>query len=329
MSKELRIAVVGAGRISTAHLESIGGMRDRIRLIAVADIDEKNAREKAVRYGAEKGSCTPEAAFADRDVEAVILCVPHGLHCALAIEAMRSYKHVLVEKPLALTLADADEMIRTSRENGTVLMVAQSRRFYKAVLNSKQYLSEIGEPFNVIGIWNVCVRKPSTSWWLNPEMVGRGFLADLNGPHVMDYVLWVIRDKACRVHALGYQNNREWNGPDEVCISVKFLQGGIATVHVSFNTVPEINEKIVTGPKGTMRIINDSEIWVNGDLKEKYPEEKDYLKGGSNFILQIDEFRNAIKDGKPPLTSGEECRRVVEVIAAARESLFSGRIVEL
>jgi len=229
-------------------------------------------------------------------------------------------KHVLVEKPLALTSKEAGKMIETAKEKKVVLMVGQSRRFYKAVLESKHYLNKIGVPLNIIAIFNVSILKAPTSWWQDPQKVGEGFIIDLNGPHLVDYITWILDKKPSKVFTLGYQNNSEWKGPDEAVITMKFDNNVIATAYLSFNTSPEINEKIIIGTKGTIRVINDNELWLNDSLVGKFSGEMNYLKGGSNFVRQMEEFINAIRYNKTPLACAEECRKVVEVVEAARKS---------
>ena len=321
------VAVIGAGRISEAHLKSIQNLSDRIDLVAIVDVDEKAAHDKAEAFQARAYYTKLSDALVDRRVDAFVICVPHYLHSTIACEVLKSGKHVLIEKPLALSVGEADIMIKAAEQSNVVLMVAQSRRFYKAVLDSKKLLPQIGLPFNVTATWNVHVSEPPALWWRDPKKVGEGLVVDLNGAHLLDYVLWIIDSKPSEVYAISYQNNSTWKGPDEALIAVKFEDGRFASTHLSFNTIPEINEKVIQGKNGTIVVKRDQEILLNGELVITHEEQMDYLKGGENFVRQMDEFIDAIVYEKTPLTSAKSNRRVVQVLEAANRSIRENKSV--
>jgi predicted dehydrogenase len=144
-----------------------------------------------------------------------------------------------------------------------------------------------------------------------------------------DYAVWVIDSKPVQVFALGHKKNPDYYGPDEATIAVRFENGAIATLHLSFNVPVEISEKVIIGDKGVMRIFNDSEVWVNGVLREKFEENLEYLKGGLNFERQIQEFADSINTGKEPLTSASSCRGVVAIVEGATRSVHEGTAIDL
>ncbi len=326
MKGKARLAVVGLGRISQAHLTSIAALGDDAELVAVVSRREDAARGVAERYGAKKYYLDFDAALADQEIDGVVICTPNRMHAQDSIRAANSGKHVLVEKIMANTVAEADAMIEAAERNGVTLMVAQCRRFFDAVVTAKERMPEIGRPINIIHYLGVLFADAPTSWWKDGDM--GNLVLDMNGPHVIDTILWLMGERPTRVYAQSYHNNSLWSGSDEVTIVMTFESGVIATGHISFNTKPEVNERYIVGSRGSMRICNDRELWVNGELQIR-EEMGNYLQGGSNFIRQMREFVRAIAEGHEPIASGREVREVVRVVEAARASALYHQPVNL
>ena len=123
----LRFGIIGCGRVAPRHAQSIAQL-DSTEAAAYADIKLSRAEKFAAEYGG--AAYADYRALLDRpDIDAVSICVPSGLHAAVAIDAMQAGKHVLVEKPIAIDLADADRMIRTAQEQGVTLAVVLQNRY--------------------------------------------------------------------------------------------------------------------------------------------------------------------------------------------------------
>ena len=142
----VRAAIVGCGRISDLHVLGYRE-RDDARIVAVCDRRRGRAREKAVAWGVEKVYTRYEQLLADADVDLVELLVPHHLHAGMTIAACRAGKHVSVQKPMALSVAEADGMIAAAGQHGVLLRVYENFVFYPPFVRAKEMIDagEIGE----------------------------------------------------------------------------------------------------------------------------------------------------------------------------------------
>ena len=181
------VGIIGAGQIASLHAK--GYQKDeRVRIRAVCDLRENLAVAKALEWGAERYYNNYRELLADEGVHAVDILTPHHLHSRMALEALRAGKHVCVQRPLALTLAEADTLLNEARSNELQLVAFEWMPFQPALVDAKTYLEtgEIGDPVCVrikVGIgapeggWRV--RPESWLWRFDPQKCGGGpFLFD-------------------------------------------------------------------------------------------------------------------------------------------------------
>lgn len=128
MNPPLRFGIIGCGRIAPRHAESILALAGQAKLVAVADVIESRARHLAQRYGAD-AETDYRWLLERKDVDIVNICTPSGLHAQIGIEAAQAGKHVIVEKPIALSLEDADALIRACAEAKVTLTVVLQNRY--------------------------------------------------------------------------------------------------------------------------------------------------------------------------------------------------------
>lgn len=145
--KPIRVAIVGCGRISDLHALGYRGCED-VRIVAVCDPRRKRAQEKAKAWGVEKVLAKYQEVITDTDVDLVELLVPHHLHAEMTIAACEAGKHVSVQKPMALTISETDQMISAAEKAGVVLRVYENFVFYPPFVEAKRLIErgEIGEP---------------------------------------------------------------------------------------------------------------------------------------------------------------------------------------
>lgn len=329
MNEKLKLGVIGCGRIAQAHLEAINCLSKDVDLIALADIDKKRAEDYAKRFGAKKYYLDYKQLINDPQIDAVIIALPHHLHCQVGLESARVGKHILVEKPMALNVEEADKMITAAEKNKIILMVGQSRRFSDAVIESYRRVDEIGKLLRIIITFLVHFPKPPTNWWKSSEKAG-GLIVPLQGTHSIDFILWFFKKLPVTVYATGYSKNPLWEGEDETDITMTFSEKETASVHLSLNTSPSIHEILIIGDKGTMRLYEYStnspfgfgnKLEINGNLimdREQIP---------TNYTIQLKEFIYAIKEKRIPLASGKEVRKVIQIMSAVQESIATGRSV--
>jgi len=337
MQKRVGLAVVGCGRVAYSHLTAIKELSDMAELVATVSRTKEHAEEAARKFGARRYYISLEEALQDSEIDAVVLCLPHHLHASISVKALEHGKHVLVEKPMANTAKEAEEMIGAAEKNGVILMSGQSRRFYNAVLESKRYLDEgkIGKLININATLFGYVDKPPTPWWSSAEKAG-GLIIPLFGSHTIDYILWLFGKAPSRVYAETYSNNPNWQGEDEATILMGFDDGSMASATMSWNarlvkiSGMKADEKIlptpiynryVIGTEGTMHLEDELELSLNGEKLVSGPQKP------GNFHLQMKEFVTSIIEGREPLASGKEVKKVVEVMEASQISAKEHRVV--
>jgi predicted dehydrogenase len=328
---KLGIGMIGCGRIAQAHLLAIEALKEKVELIAVADVDEKKARDARERFKAKNYSNHFDDLLHHPEIDAVIITLPNHLHHPVSLAFARARKHILIEKPMALNVGQALEMVEEARKYDITLMVGQSRRFADAVFALEKNLPEIGELFRVVISFLVHFPSPPTDWWRRSEEAG-GLVIFLQGSHSIDSVLTWMKKTPCQVYTFSSRRNPQWEGEDEADILLSFDQGESACVHLSLNTTPAVHEAILVGTKGVMRL---QEYGTGKPFGFEYHLDwngKRIISGEqipSNYTLQLQEFIDAIQQGRSPIASGEEVLRTQLVLDAARKSDREKRVVSL
>ncbi len=196
----IRVAIVGCGRISDLHILGYRN-QDDARVVAVCDINRKRAWAKAKAWGVERVYTDYQQVLEDPEIDLVELLVPHDLHAPMTIAACQAGKHVSVQKPMALNVAEADQMIAAARAAGVVLRVYENFVFYPPHVQAKKMIEagEIGEP-QMIRI-HVSTGKSKTAWkvplsaWLwrfNEKRCGGGPLVFDHGYHLFSLAYYFM-----------------------------------------------------------------------------------------------------------------------------------------
>jgi predicted dehydrogenase len=159
----VRAAIVGCGRISDLHQLGYRG-RAEARIVAVCDSDRERAEAKAAAWGVEKVYTAFEQVLGDRDVDLVELLTPHHLHCPMTVAACQAGKHVSVQKPMALSAAEADQMIDAAQAAGVMLRVYENFVYYEPAVRARQMI-EAGEIGEVRAVrMHISTGTSSTGW---------------------------------------------------------------------------------------------------------------------------------------------------------------------
>ncbi|MGO0063419.1 Gfo/Idh/MocA family protein [Brevibacillus fluminis] len=191
--RKWKIGIIGAGSISEAHLEAMKG-DSRAEVMAIADISEEQGASRAEQYRIPQVFTDYGEMLKLADIDAVIVCVPNYLHIEATKSALAAGKHVLCEKPMAMNVAQAEEMIAAARQADKILMVAQNNRFRSDTQYVKQMLEEgkLGEVYHAKAGW---VRRNGIpgwgSWFTRKDLAGGGPLIDI-GVHMLDVALWLV-----------------------------------------------------------------------------------------------------------------------------------------
>jgi predicted dehydrogenase len=329
--KKLGIGVIGCGRVAQAHLAAAVALGKEVDLLAVADWEEEKAREAKENYRAGEFTTRYEDILRNPEVEAVIITLPNHLHHSACLAAAGARKHILVEKPMAMDLHQAREMVHAAEQNGVSLMVGQSRRFSDAVFVLQERLPEIGELFRIIISFLVSFPSPPTPWWRKAEEAG-GLVILLQGSHSLDSVLTWMGKMPQWVFTFSSRRNPQWEGEDEADILLSFDRGESASVHLSLSTSPAFHEALLVGAKGVIRLIEYPTDKPFGFGYHLELNGKRVLSGDqfpSNYTLQLKEFVSALRTGRRPKASGEEVLKTQILLDAARQAEREKRPVYL
>ncbi len=203
----IHFGIIGCGRITDLHAPGYQHT-DAARIFAVCDVDEALARRRAAEWGARRAYTDYRDLLEDPDVHAVEIITPHHLHRDMCVEACRAGKHVSVQKPMALTIADCDQMIAAAEEAGVKLRVYENFVFYPPHVKAKALIADgaIGEPLSIRiklasagrGGWKVPLK--SWLWRLNEETCGGGPTLFDDGYHKFSMAMYLLGEVE-RVHA--------------------------------------------------------------------------------------------------------------------------------
>ncbi len=326
MEDKLGIAIVGLGRVGDTHIDAIRLNPDTTRLVAVVDIDESLAKSTAEKSKV-KYYTSVEAALGDPDIQAMVVCLPHDLHKRIGIQIMEANRHVLMEKPIATSLADARQLVEKAKEKGVTLMVGQSHRFFFAIQETKLKIKEtIGEPFNLIySSLRPFHRRTPPLWWQDVEKTG-GLAFTMLGSHTIDFSLWFYEGRRpVRVYSEARSLNPKLTGMDEIVIVITFDDGSTATNHLSLNTSPSKKDCLIAGPQGSVFFSHSDsasglvgvftcDFYLNGELVQSGEQQP------HNFALQMKEFSTAILEKREPSVRNSDILNQLAVIEAARKS---------
>ncbi len=336
----IRFGLIGCGRVAPRHAQSLAQLRET-ELAAVADVKESRAAHFAQEYHAD--AYTDYRRLLDRtDIDAVSICTPSGLHSCITLDALAAGKHVLVEKPIALRLDDADRMIAAAERAGRVLAVVLQNRYNHPMRQLRHLIDEGG--LGRIHLGAACVRwyRPQSyyedGWHGTWEMDG-GALMNQSIHHI-DALQWfmgpvrsVMAYTATRAHAM--------EAEDVGVAILRFQNGALASVEGSTLTWPQNLEGSVAvfGEAGSVKIggtaLNRMVMWkVQGQLEQ----EAELLTSqvvdppsvyGYSHREAIDDFARALLDGRAPSTAGNEARKSLELVLAMYESARTGNEITL
>ncbi|MFP4005855.1 MAG: Gfo/Idh/MocA family protein [Candidatus Hadarchaeia archaeon] len=340
--KKLGIGVIGGGKISeTVHLP---GYREnsKVDLKAICDVDEETAEEMANQFGAESWYTDYEELLARNDIQGVSVCTPNSFHREHSVAAAESGKHVLLEKPMAPTLEECDEIIDACEENGVKLVMGFDRRFFPEYKRVKRLIDEgvVGSISQIrfhgghSGPYDTWGAK--TDWFNKKDEVGGGALLDL-GTHYIDLLRWYVGEISS-VKAVGGNLAGKSEGEDNALVLLDFEEGPFGQVDASW-TYSEWHEfGEIHGSKATLFLRESKDplvVYANEEIPEglKGPVRPTQPVSMTESMRpnrqKIDNFVEIIIKDKEPNLTGEDGKKSVEVVKAAYKSIETGERVDL
>lgn len=336
--RRLRAGLIGAGTIAfSAHLPALRRLRDRIELVAVCDIREENADRAASEFGAERHYTDYQEMLAREELDFVDICTPEFLHADQTEAAATHHVHVLCEKPMSGSLADADRMIAAAEAAGIKLMIAHSRRFTGRYRRIREAIDagDIGEVRYV----RENERRPramysglslgtdhwspsgDASWLELPEFSAGA--AMVNAVHETDLARWFIGQQPSSIHAEARVTNPEGQVPDMISYTVTFENGAIAAAEV-VNQLPPgypyFHQMEVLGTTGQImaRDPDQAPLTVADERGMTQPANfPTLLHVDQAYVNEISAFADSILNDTPPPVDPHEARGAIELSVAA------------
>ena len=288
-----------------------------------ASRDLGQAQEYASRFDGRDAFGSYEAAVADPRVEAVYVCTPHHLHREHASLAFRAGKHVLVEKPIAGTLADAEAMVREADAAGVTFMVAENFRFLPPVQEAKRLIGQgrVGR-VRLIQLHEQFPFKPG-GWRSRAELNGGGVLID-GGIHKLSAVSYLV-GQPNEVYAREVPPSQPGlEAEDGAAVMTRDAGGAVGLINHSWSVVPPQPHSWVSisGTEATL-YFEPGKPWlkVTDARSETTVDLADY---GNGLVPMVREFRSSIREGRPPAMTGADGLADLRLVLAAYESMETG-----
>ncbi|MGG1554499.1 Gfo/Idh/MocA family protein [Paenibacillus ferrarius] len=355
--QKVRVGMIGCGGIATGkHLPSLNKI-DKVEVVAFFDISEERAKEARDQFGAPgaKVYASIQALLADEAVDVVHVCTPNDTHAEISIAALEAGKHVMCEKPMAKTSADARRMVEVAKRIGKKLTIGYNNRFRA----DSQYLKKIVDEGDLGEIYFAkahAVRRRGVPTWgvfLDEEKQGGGPLIDI-GTHALDLTLWLMNNYEPRVvlgtayHKLSRKENaaNSW-GPwdpakftveDSAFAMIVMKNGATVMVEASWalNTLDAKEAKsTLCGTEGGADMQDG--LRINGEKHSRlYVNQLQFEAKGADFYagkkesMQDKEIRlwiDAVLNDTQPVVTPEQACVVSEILEAIYESNRTGKAV--
>jgi predicted dehydrogenase len=330
MAKPVKVGVVGFGYWGPNLVRNLDRASDA-QIVAACDLSQDNLDKLSALYPYVETTSDMASFLADYDLDAVVVATSAPSHFMLAKKALEAGKHVYVEKPLTLTSADAEELVRLADAKGRVLMVGHLMEYHSGINWIKDYIAS-GELGDVLYLYaqrlNLGkVRKEENAFWS---------LA----PHDVSIALYLIGETPDSVSANGaaYLND---GVHDTVFANLHFPSGKMANIHVSWLDPHKVRKLTIVGTK-KMLVFDDMEatekIWIydkgveptealgyGEDLRLRFGDiTVPFIKMSEPLALEVQHFLDCVDSGETPRSDGRDGLRVTRVLEAVDESMEAG-----
>ena len=345
----LKIGLIGCGGITRAHVEGWKKVADRAEIIAIADISEDNARQRAEQIGTNPQIYADyKELLANKTVDAVDITLPHHLHREAIVASAQAGKHLMTEKPLCLSLDEAADIAQAVQDSGILMMAAHNQLFFPAVLQAKEMImaGDLGEIYAIHSVDCEARRRPLNlnkatwsqptpggllGWRSDPAKMGGGELID-TGYHPTYRLLFLADQQPTEVTAMLGTYRQPLQTEDTAQVLVKFESGLIGQILTSWG---------LRAPGARPTLFNimaeAGQLW--GEIDKLYYQPVKFSSPalveypgwtyGHSFAAEIQHFVEALEGDFEPLHSIKEATETLRIILAAYQSVEESRIVRL
>jgi len=338
MGKTIKVGMVGSGFIGDLHFAAFKGWVRDAEVIAVSSPHNatKFAKEREIPH-----------AFADyremlklKDLDVIDIGIPNDLHCQVVVDAARAGKHVIIEKPLCVTLEEADQMIEECNKHGVLLMYAEELLFAPKYVRVKTLIDEgaIGEPF--LAKQAEEHPGPHMPWFWDVNRSGGGVMLDM-GCHSIEYTRWILgKPKVKSVTAFmdTFVHQKRTKGEDHSFAIIEYEGKKIAMIENSWAKGGGVDDRCeVYGKKGHTRadLLRGSSLLTYSEEGYGYAVEKASVTKGYTFTMfeelwnygfpqEMQHFVNSVLGKETCMETGEDGREVLKIMYAAYQSAGEG-----
>jgi predicted dehydrogenase len=324
----VRVAVIGAGFIGADHAAAYDGHADA-ELVAIVDPDANRAGAIAARFGA---SAVPDldALLADFAPDAASVCVPTGLHRPVVERLAAAGVQILLEKPMAPTVADCDAIAASASAAGIVLMLGLTHRFHAELIEARRLIASgaIGLPRLAQDAFSFGEHGPWPAWYYDRALSGGGELMH-DGVHLVDRLEWLIDSPIVEVYGRTTSYARSIEGVEDGGVAVlAFANGAIGSLFVNESSYPLRSdaesvpmpgrlELEIHGTRGSIRYRTWHELIV--DLAGE-PSRTVTRSDDGEMAREIGAFLESVANATPPPVGAREGRRGIAIVGAIYES---------
>lgn len=338
MPKTVGICLIGVGRAGAVHGKNFSQHIIGSKVVAIVDNNAESAIKAAKEFGAEKWYTNHKEALKQENLDAVVISTPTYTHAEIAIDAAEAGKHIFCEKPMALTLKEADEMISAARRAGVKLQIGFMRRFDPEFQTAKRIIEDgvIGKPSIIKSTGHGPGLPPP--WACDPE-TSIGMLAEVNS-HDFDSVRWLIGSNISRVYAeaeaiaVPELKGKYPDFYDRAVVTLRFANGSLGLIDGGCPVKYGYDARVeVLGTEGVMLIgeLRYQSVIIckkeTGVYTSTFSSWRDRFREA--YLEEDRHFINCIINDKTPLASGEDGRAALEAVLAATKSIKEGRPVTL
>ena len=339
MTEKIRVAIAGAG-VGRQHAAAFNQLSDQYELVAICDLNAERAREVAEQENIPRVTSQLDDLYAMADVDLIDLCTPSGLHFAQTVRALQAGKDVILEKPVAGSVAEVDGLIAAQRQYGRRIMPIFQNRFWNGVQKLKhlQRLDLTGSCY---------VATIETSWRRRPDYYATWhgkWQSELGGPlvtlavHAHD-ILYFVLGPARSVFARAKTMVNPIETEDCVSASLEMADGSLASITVTTGSAKEITRHRYCFSRMSVESSiepyrSTGDPWTfNGDSPEIDAEIQAALRSfqpiEEGFAGQFAQYYAAVQNGTPLPVTLDDARNSLELITALYESSWSGKPVNL
>ena len=344
----MKYALIGCGRIATNHIKAV--LNNQLELVAVCDIVAENMESLLRKHGLEKDDSVQrytdyKQMLKDHpDLKLIAIATESGVHAQIALDCIEAGINVIIEKPMAMCMKDAEEIIRCSSSEGVVVSACHQNRFNIAVQKTRQAVEE--GRFGKLSHGSIHVR-----WNRNKDYYEqapwRGTWAEDGGClmnqciHGIDLLRWMMGSDVEEVYGATKQQQHHYLEAEDIGMAVvKFKNGAVATIEGTTNVYPKNLEETLYlfGEKGTVKIggksTNNLDVWnfadeTEADKENKGLEEQTSNVYGNGHTSLYADVIDAIKNNRKPYVDAVAGRNALEMILAIYKSQKTGLPVKL